>query len=153
MKAQSDVVAAAGGPAAVEGDDEEDREDQYDHFDLDAYASRKEREQQGTLRGDPNSKAPISNSWLSWNVKLPNLFATFTIALIIMYEVLVIVSLFVQGVRSVMVLNGVMWLLCALNAVSCGVLGIIVFVTKKDLSVGQMTGVLNAFPTSAAGGG
>ena len=130
---------------------DEEEEDQYDHFDLDAYASRKEREQSGTLRGDTNSKAPIAKSWMAWNVMLPNLFATFTIGLIVGYEVLVVVSVFLDPVRAVMVTNGLMWALSALNVFACAVLSIIVFVTKRDLSIGQLHGkFLDARPSAAS---
>ena len=139
------------GRAKSLGGPDEEEEDQYDHFDLDAYASRKEREQSGTLRGDVNSKAPIAKSWLAWNVMVPNLFATFTIALIVAYEVLVVISVFIETVRSVMVVDGLMWALSALNAFACVVLAIIVFMTKKDLSIGQLHGkFLDARPSAAS---
>lgn len=119
--------------------DVDDELAKYDNFDLDDYTQRRERETTGALRGDPMAKHPTSSSWVLWRVFVPNLLANITIFALIVYEVLAITGLFVVRVRTVLVVDGLMYVLGALNLFLLAVLVCVAIIIKYDLNVGVIT--------------
>jgi hypothetical protein len=127
----------------------EDELSKYDNFDMDRYVLRKEIEVSSGLRGDTSSRAPISSSWLSWRVRLPNFLAVLTIALLVIYEIIVLISMFVVSVRKVMVEGGLMYALSGLNLLLIALLVIVVVVTRNDWNIGMLTSKLGRARTSS----
>lgn len=121
----------------------------YDNFDMDKYVLRKEIEVSAGLRGDTSSRAPISSSWLSWRVQLPNVLAVMTIGMLLIYELIVLISMFVVSVRRVMVNGGLMYALSGLNILLLVLLVIVVVVTRNDWNVGMITSKLGRARTSS----
>ena len=125
----------------METHDEDVRDElaKYDNFDLEAYTQRRERETTGALRGDPMAKHPTSSSWVLWRVMIPNVIANCTIFALIVYEILAITGLFVVRVRTVMVVNGLMWVLGGLNMLLIFLLVCVGLVIKYDWNIGVLT--------------
>lgn len=121
----------------------------YDNFDMDKFIIRKEREVSAGLRGDTFARAPISSSWLSWRVQLPNILAVVTITSLVAYEVVVLLAMFIVGVRRVMVEGGLMYALSGLNFFLCVVLAAVVIITRNDWNIGMLTSRLGHARTSS----
>mmetsp|Transcript_4330 Transcript_4330/g.4789 ORF Transcript_4330/g.4789 Transcript_4330/m.4789 type:complete len:140 (+) Transcript_4330:57-476(+) len=111
----------------------------YESFDVEMY---EQRFKNTAPRNDRSVRAPVASSWLRWRVRLPDTLATITILFLVMYEIIAIVSLFVSSLRTVMVNDGLMYTLCALNVVLCATLAVVVFVTQRDLNSGVLTRTL-----------
>ena len=74
---------------------------------------------------------PISSSWYSKNVGLPQRMALLTMACIIAYEVLVFASMGVQKLRWMMN-NWLMWVMLSLNIAMMMILAAFVFIRRRD---------------------
>lgn len=117
----------------------EDELAKYDNFDMETYDLRKEKELSDGLKGDTMKRPPISRSWLTWRVQVPNLMAVVTITVLSLYELIVIVSMFAVGLRRALVEDGLMYALCALNVALCLLLAGAVVAIKYDWSLGVLT--------------
>lgn len=144
----------AGGPSGshLRSSTEVDIDDElskYDNFDLEDFTLRKEREKGVSLRGDTNAKAPVGSNWLTWRVAFPNFLATLCITVIVIYEIIVLISMFAVSVRSVMVNGGLMYALSALNFFLLALLVVVVVITRNDWNLGMLTSKLGrARPSS-----
>ena len=110
----------------------------YDQVDIDRYV---DQEDAGARTGNATGGAaafgrglqPVSQSWLTWNVRLPSRLALLTMACIFVYEVLVAVSMGVRPLRYVMV-KWLAWLLLGVNVLLLLILGAIIAYHKVDWS-------------------
>ena len=102
----------------------------YSHFDISKYQDKED----AVRKADVDGAAPAARSWMSTYVVWPSRLALTTAACIIIYEALVLASMWVRKLRFVMV-NYLMYLLLAVNFLLLVSLGIIVLRSKKDVSV------------------
>jgi hypothetical protein len=109
----------------------------YEKVDVEKFVA--EQDATGGLRKGTGAAAygagqmPVSDSWLTWNVKLPSRVALVSMACIFIYEVLVGVSMGVRVLRFVMV-SWLAWFLLAINVILLLILGCIVAYHKIDWS-------------------
>jgi hypothetical protein len=104
-------------------------------------------------KADVAGPAPSSSSWQNVYVKFPSRLALTTAICIIIYEILVLTSMWVRVLRFVMV-YWLMYVLLAINLALLLALAIIVFRSKKDVSISGLvqTGLNTAKGISIKGG-
>jgi hypothetical protein len=113
--------------------EEDPNADPYELFDFNITADKHSLKTNGRKDGgeEETGTAPIASSWIKSNITIPNRLALITMGSIIGYEVLVIVSMGVNSLRSLLA-NGLMHFLLLVNGFLILCLAGMVYKSKRQ---------------------
>ena len=123
---------------------EETNADAYELFDFNITSDKHSLKTNGRKVGgedDIGGAAPIASSWIKSNITIPNRLALVTMGSIIVYEVLVVVSMGVNSLRTLLA-AGLMHFLLFVNGIMILGLAAMVYKSKRQLNASAITKVL-----------